>query len=267
MQAENERRVDGRDGLDAVAILLNLQPLGDLVAVVCLVVVESESGLENVVAEPFGSVGDEKLAVEIVSDAATILCLGDHILDGHPRYRLAYHHRNRHVFLQELQARVQIGIVVLIRNTPADGPELATLLHDTVEEGLHIDQCPPLFVVDLVEQLLRDHRRVGSEDASLQASWRLESHLDGDLQKSNREPRCNFASDPESEIVVNFGCLEQNILELAHVANAEMRVLQDDPTSRDEGEVVLLTRNLFLPFSHRDLVGGVLFLLLGQLID
>mmetsp|Transcript_29575 Transcript_29575/g.61000 ORF Transcript_29575/g.61000 Transcript_29575/m.61000 type:complete len:342 (-) Transcript_29575:1969-2994(-) len=46
-----------------------------------------------------------------------------------------------------------------------------------------------------------------------------------------------------------------------------MRVLQNDPPTSDEGCIVLLSRDLLLSFAHRDLVGGILLLFLGQLIN
>mmetsp|Transcript_43826 Transcript_43826/g.72228 ORF Transcript_43826/g.72228 Transcript_43826/m.72228 type:complete len:260 (+) Transcript_43826:1760-2539(+) len=46
-----------------------------------------------------------------------------------------------------------------------------------------------------------------------------------------------------------------------------MRVLQNDPTTSDEGRIVLLSCDLLLSFTHRDLVCGILFLFLGQLIN
>mmetsp|Transcript_17986 Transcript_17986/g.51889 ORF Transcript_17986/g.51889 Transcript_17986/m.51889 type:complete len:429 (-) Transcript_17986:1016-2302(-) len=108
VEAKDEWRVDRRNRLNAFTVLLDLQALWDLVVVVGLVVVEGESRLEDLVAEPLQCVRVEQLAVQVVRNAATILRLGDHVLHGYPGDRLANHHRCRHVLLQELEAGIQV---------------------------------------------------------------------------------------------------------------------------------------------------------------
>mmetsp|Transcript_57587 Transcript_57587/g.137164 ORF Transcript_57587/g.137164 Transcript_57587/m.137164 type:complete len:324 (+) Transcript_57587:1369-2340(+) len=171
------------------------------------------------------------------------------------------------MLLQEEKAGVEVGVVVLVRNAPADGAELAPLLHDTVQEGLHIDQRAPLRQVNLVQKLLRDHGAVGSVQAGFQSRGRLQGHLDGNLQQADREAEGDLAGNPQPECLVDLGGLQKNILQLAHIANTQVRVLQNHPATSNEGCIVLLASHLLLAFSHGHLVSWILLFLLRQLID
>mmetsp|Transcript_78729 Transcript_78729/g.197787 ORF Transcript_78729/g.197787 Transcript_78729/m.197787 type:complete len:431 (-) Transcript_78729:5505-6797(-) len=122
-------------------------------------------------------------------------------------------------------------------------------------------------MVDLVEQLLRDHRAIRPIDARLQSSWRLKRHLDADLQQTDGEARRDLARDPQAKGLINLLCLQDHIFQLVHVADTQVGVLQDHPASREECCVVLLSGHLLLTFAHGDLVRGVLLLLLRQLVD
>merc|ERR1719456_984366 len=63
------------------------------------------------------------------------------------------------------------------------------------------EEQSPLFVIDLVEDLLRDERLIGTAESSLQPLRRLERHLDCHLKQPNREAGRDLAGNPETEIL------------------------------------------------------------------
>ena len=57
--------------------------------------------------------------------------------------------------LQKLYTGVQIGLIELVRHVPAEGAELAPLLHDGVEEADAVQQAGPLRRRRVLQQVLR----------------------------------------------------------------------------------------------------------------
>lgn len=50
-----------------------------------------------------------------------------------------------HAYLQELCACTEVAGIELVRHIPANGPEFAALLHNTVQEAHDKQQLPPLL--------------------------------------------------------------------------------------------------------------------------
>mmetsp|Transcript_35857 Transcript_35857/g.65814 ORF Transcript_35857/g.65814 Transcript_35857/m.65814 type:complete len:377 (-) Transcript_35857:3990-5120(-) len=171
------------------------------------------------------------------------------------------------MLFQEEQRGVQIGVVVLVWNTPPNRPKLAALLHDTVEKRLDVHENSPLFVIDLVNEILGYHCCVRAVQSSLQACWGLKRDLDGHLEQTNWKPWSNLTSDPEPVFIFNSFCLRESVLQFVHIVDSQMTVLQNHPTARDEGVVIFLSGNLLLTLTHGDLVCGKLFLFLCHLIN
>mmetsp|Transcript_115844 Transcript_115844/g.374314 ORF Transcript_115844/g.374314 Transcript_115844/m.374314 type:complete len:219 (-) Transcript_115844:153-809(-) len=171
------------------------------------------------------------------------------------------------MLLKEEQACIKVRVVVLVGHAPANRPKLPALLDDTVEEGLDIHQRSPFLEVNLVDQLLGHHGRVCPVKARLQARRRFKRHLDCDLEEPDRECWRDLAGDPKAEVGVDLLRLQQHIFQLAHVADAQVGVLQDHPAARQEGVVVFLAGDLLLALAHGHLVGGEALLLLRELVD
>merc|ERR1719201_689007 len=267
MQAEDQRRVHRREGVDVITVCLDLEAFRNLVVEVSSVVVEGEPSLEDVVVEPLGHVCIEELTVQVVGDAASVLHLADHVLHCRPRYRKAHGNRGRQITLEEVGACIKVRAVVLVRHAPPDRAELPALLHDRVLERENEEEQPPLFVIDLVEDLLRDERLIGTAESSLKPLRRLERHLDCHLEQTNREAGIDLASNPEAEVLDNIGRVPKDVLHTLHKPDTQVAVLQDHPGRRDEAELHLLVSNNLLPFAHGDVVRRELLLLLRKLAD
>lgn len=88
------------------------------------------------------------------------------------------------------------------------------------------------------------------------------------MEETKREVIIWKASDPESEIVVDFFVLGvKNVLHLSHEFKTQMAVVEHDPPTRDEALFNELGSRNFLLFSHRHFTSWELLLLLGELVD
>mmetsp|Transcript_22948 Transcript_22948/g.54145 ORF Transcript_22948/g.54145 Transcript_22948/m.54145 type:complete len:84 (-) Transcript_22948:610-861(-) len=83
------------------------------------------------------------------------------------------------MLLKEEHAALQIAIVILIRDAPAQGPELPPLLDNAVEKAQRKEELPPLRGVDPLQTVLVDHHSgsVASQKASAKAGGRVVGHL------------------------------------------------------------------------------------------
>jgi len=135
VEAENKGRIDRRHLINLLPEVHDIDARGDLVVEVLLpaVVVELEGlEVEHVLGKPLHGVRIEELPVQVIRNTPAILDLGDHVLDRGPGEGLATLHHDglRQVFLQEHEALVEVGVVVLVGNAPADGTEFPPLLHN-----------------------------------------------------------------------------------------------------------------------------------------
>merc|ERR1719235_2520460 len=122
-------------------------------------------------------------------------------------------------------------------------------------------------MINLVEQLLTDHCGVGPVEPRFQSSGRLQCHLDTHLKQADWKAWSDLCRDPQPEIVINLRSFGEYIFQLTHVPNAKVAVLENDPSTREEGGIVLLSGNFLLAFTHRDLVRWEFLFLLREFIN
>ena len=227
VQAEDLRAVLGREELDGGAEGLDFRGVRDHVAEPCLDVLEQlvADGHGGLVEVPVGVRVHQEL-VEVVRDAPAVHDDRDHVphrLPGGLRGLLALHLQQ--VVLEELDARGQVRLVELVGNVPADGAELAALLHDRVHVAHDVQQLAPLLPRHGLQHVL-GHPLVARPHAGLDAHGRLRRDLDRQLQQADREPIRGLRGDPEAELGVELvQLLDQQLLDLAEVLQAQVRVL------------------------------------------
>ena len=121
----------------------------DLVVVIRAVRVEGEWWPKHPFDQPLGSICNEKLTIQVVSDSTSILHFGHHVLNRIPGKLQAHHNRWRHMFLQKQQGSIQIWVVKLIWDAPTNRTKLPSFLNNTVEKGDGIEKCSPFLMVHL----------------------------------------------------------------------------------------------------------------------
>lgn len=82
--------------------------------------------------------------------------------------------------LHKLNAGIKIGRVELVRDVPAKGPELSSLLHNGVKEGHRVQHGTPLGHVGNVKEVLGD-TSVRAFQACFHSLGRLVGEFDGHL--------------------------------------------------------------------------------------
>ena len=90
------------------------------------------------------------------------------------------------VVLHKLDAGVVVSRVELVGDVPAQGTELASLLHHRVHETHSVQHGLPLWQVGVVQEVLGDVR-VRPLQPGLHALGRLIRELDGDLAKERKQ--------------------------------------------------------------------------------
>jgi hypothetical protein len=115
---------------------------------------------------------------------------------------------------------------------------------------------------------LVDHGGESSEKTSLETLRRLGCDLDGHLEETKREFVVRLASDPESELLMNFDTLRiKNFFHLSHEFERQVAVVKNDPLASYETSLDHFKSGLFLLLTHRYFAGRELLLLLGVLVD
>eukprot|EP01136_Pigoraptor_vietnamica_P000134 Opistho-1_new@25059 len=259
VEAEHLGRVDEREFLDELAVLVDRLLDGDDVALV-----EAEVVREHVVAEPRLRIRVEQALVKVVRDAAAVLDLADHVAHRVPRDALARVDLVE-VVLHKLHAREEVRLVELVGDVPAERAELAALLHRRVEERDRVEHRLPERQVVHVEHVLRDPV-VRALEARLDALRRLVRELDARLQQADRELRVLLRRDPKAEVLVDLLRHRQRVEQLVHKVEAEVAVLQQHPAARLHELLHQAPRVHLLALAHRN--GARLrLLLLRQRLD
>ena len=194
-------------------------------------------------------------AVLVVGDAAAVVALA----------RAVAQRRERHVGvgLQEefrlTHADAQVGRVELVLDVPTNGPVLAPLLDDGVEEAQPVDELlegPRVLAAAVVEKL-HVVDRVGQERAEqvgAQPLRGLVGHLDAVLQDGHGELVRGPRGEPQPKLGrgrVGVDVLA-DLLERGHPGRVEMAVLQHDPAALLDGLVDELGGDRPLPLPERD---------------
>jgi len=127
-------------------------------------------------------------------------------------------------------------------------------------------ECPPIGMIDLIQEFLRNNCCECLIESSLKPLRRFISDLDGLLEESKGELWVLLTSDPESEVFMD-NCIEYNDrFDFLHELQPQMAVLQDNPTTSLKARADGFPSDFFLSLSHRYLLAGELLLLLSQLI-
>lgn len=93
--------------------------------------VEAELVTKHVLTEPDASEGVEQTLVQVVRHTATVLNFAQHVAQTAPVHPALHVHLVQ-VVLDELHAGRKVGLVELVRNVPAQGTKLASLLLEMV---------------------------------------------------------------------------------------------------------------------------------------
>mmetsp|Transcript_33722 Transcript_33722/g.73616 ORF Transcript_33722/g.73616 Transcript_33722/m.73616 type:complete len:922 (-) Transcript_33722:2039-4804(-) len=222
--------------------------------------------LQRLRVEVLLRVGVHHQLVHGVRDAPAVLDLRDHVPHRGPGglARLLGVHLHEMV-LQELRARHQVRLVELVRHVPPDGAELAALLDGGVQEAHDVEDLAPLVALHDVEHVLGDPA-VAVPQPRLHAHGRLVGDLDAHLQQPDGELRVGLRRDPQAEVLVDLLRLDQELLHLVQVGQAQVHVLQQHPLALQRGRGHVLARNHLLALAHAHAVRLDL-LLLGEVLD
>mmetsp|Transcript_14719 Transcript_14719/g.22387 ORF Transcript_14719/g.22387 Transcript_14719/m.22387 type:complete len:562 (-) Transcript_14719:3076-4761(-) len=269
VQPEDLRGVDLREGRQVRAVVRVLLGLRDPVH---KVVGDAVDGRGRVVVEGLGAgvgrephlgVRLEHAPVQVVCDFPAVLGLGHHVLEGGPGDGAVVQ-----VLLQEEDAGGQVARVVLVGDAPAEGAELAALLHHGVQEAQAEDQLAPLGGLHALQPLLVHDDRVGAQQAGLEPRGRLVGHLGRHLQQAQRELVVGQRRDEQAEARVHgLHQLGHQVLHHVHQPQAELAVLQQHPGAVGGGRVHGLDGHGLLALSQRDGSGRRELPLPGQLFD
>mmetsp|Transcript_29932 Transcript_29932/g.95642 ORF Transcript_29932/g.95642 Transcript_29932/m.95642 type:complete len:347 (-) Transcript_29932:4443-5483(-) len=203
VQPEDLRGINLREPRNASVVVLELAGRDDVVAVVegrardGLLGVELELLRQRRRRQPGLCVGLEEPPVEVVRNLAAVLRLCHHVLKRGPAQRTSVQ-----VLLQEVDARLQISIVELVRDAPSQRTELPPLLDDGVREAQRVEQLLPLVRLDALEPILVHDNGVGTEHAGAQALGRLVRDLRARLQQRDGELRVRLRGEEEPEVGV-----------------------------------------------------------------
>eukprot|EP00964_Phaeocystis_antarctica_P055484 scaffold32640_cov63-Phaeocystis_antarctica.AAC.2 len=207
---------------------------------------EEEVRLERGLAEGLLEQRRHAAAVLVVGDAAAVVALA----------RAVAQRGERHIGVgleEELRlahADAQVGRVELVLDVPTNGPVLAPLLDDGVEEAQPVDELlegPRVLAAAVVEKVHVVDRvgEEGAEQVGAQPLGRLVGHLDAVLQDGHGELVRGPRGEPQPELGrgrVGVDVLA-DLLERGHPGRVEVAVLQHDPAALLDG----LLRHRVLP--------------------
>mmetsp|Transcript_31429 Transcript_31429/g.79743 ORF Transcript_31429/g.79743 Transcript_31429/m.79743 type:complete len:230 (+) Transcript_31429:1159-1848(+) len=211
---------------------------------------ERVARLEHRLAEKLLSKGGHLATVPVVGDAPAVLDVSNHVAHRRPRHVLGlFGVHVEDVVLQEEGARVEVALVELVGDGPADSTELASLLRHRVEVAEHPKEGAPLNAGDSVEHVLR-HPRIGALHARAHADGGLVGDLDRHLQEADGHAGVRLGRDPHPELGVDVLELDHVLLELNQVLEAKMRVLEEHPAARRHRGGDVPAGDDLLPLSH-----------------
>lgn len=110
---------------------------------------------EQLLAEPYRGEGGQQTLVEIICHPSAVLHLTNHVDKRLPGDTLLGIHFIQ-MILYELHACGEIGLIEFVGYIPAEWTELATFLHNGVQEGNGIQQRWPLRGRGVVQKVLRE---------------------------------------------------------------------------------------------------------------
>ena len=204
VHAEDLGRIVVGVGLhDEVLVLGELVEGGESVAVSRALAVDEVGvaglGLEDLGVEERERDGVEEDTIVVISDAATVLNLGDHVADRFPAdgVLLGVFTEESQVVLQELHRREPVTLVELVGNGETDGAELAALLDDGVEEALGEEERLPFDAAEGFDDVLR-HPGERADDTSTNTLRRFVGELDRHLEETDGELSIWLRSDEDA---------------------------------------------------------------------
>ena len=126
----------------------------------------------------------EQLSVQIISNSSTVEHLADHVLQDSCVNLLnlvllgSCAHQVVQVFFNETERSLEIGVVELIRHTPAQRTEFSSLDDNRVQVANSEDKVLPVGVIDFFQELLVDHSGKGFVETGFETFGRLIGDLD-----------------------------------------------------------------------------------------
>mmetsp|Transcript_40364 Transcript_40364/g.119668 ORF Transcript_40364/g.119668 Transcript_40364/m.119668 type:complete len:1559 (+) Transcript_40364:130-4806(+) len=214
-----------RQLLDVGAVGLQRGVLGDVVG---RQRGEHELGVQRLRADVLGHVRAQHPVVRVLRHAAAVVRLGDEVADGVPGDLVRV---QVDVDRQDVLADVEVGVVEVVADVPAQELELPALQEDRVEEA-EAEEEPAVLVrlADAVVALLRGVHQETVE-VGLQALRRLGRHLDAVLQQLDGELGRRRGGEEDAEVLVRLRLdgVEDQLLEVGQPADAEVAVRQERP--------------------------------------
>ena len=109
-------------------------------------------------------------------------------------------------------------------------------LNDCVQKCDGIEQHRPGVMIGVIQSVLANFC-VGPLQASPDALGRLVGELDGHLQQTDGEAGIDFGRQPETEIGVNFLCVDDRLHDFITKVQGQVAILKKQPMSIADGEL------------------------------
>jgi len=189
--------------------------------------------IEDEISKELLKVGVHDAAIPVVSDATTVHRLADEIPQGLPRQVLIIR-LDRLVDVQVDQAPrdLEITIVEVIADIPADLAILLSFLDGGVEEGKHVDHLFELLARAGLENLIAHLAEVLAH-VGAKTIGGLSDNLETSLKDTERELVCWHRGEPQTEALVWLLQVLNDAFECFEPTCEQVTVLQHDPVTTD----------------------------------
>jgi len=233
MKTEDTRVCEQRDFFNRIHVLLK--------GIVCLhLVIESSSrevellvGIENEISAEFFEVAHHHTSIEVVGDTATVHSFSDKITEGFPRkFFISIILRLVHVKGNELEGDLEVRLVKVVLDVPANLSELLSLLDGGMEEREHVYERSELGFIGLFKVLLRN-TGVDLSDVGTKTIWGLSYDLKRLLQDTKRETVSWLGCQPQSEVLIGLLEVLNDGLHFLEPVDKQMAIVKHNPMSAD----------------------------------
>jgi len=233
METEHTGVGEQRDLLNAVHVLLKGIVILHLVVVTSLREVELLVGVEDEISAEFFEVAHHYTSIEVVGDTATVHSFSDKVTQGFPRKLfISVFLGLVHVQGNEGEGNLEVRLVEVVLNVPANLSELLSLLDGSVEERQHVYQRAELRLIRLQEVFLSE-TRVDLSEIGTKTIWGLSDDLKGFLKDTEGETVSWLGGEPQSEVLVRLLEVLNDGLHFLEPRDEQMAIVEHDPVTTD----------------------------------
>eukprot|EP00968_Pinguiococcus_pyrenoidosus_P001316 scaffold58_cov256-Pinguiococcus_pyrenoidosus.AAC.11 len=231
VQAEHRRGVRQGQRLHHAGVVLERARLRHLVVKAGAREVELLAVVEQEVPHVFFEVRLQHSAIHVVRHAAAVHGVSDEILEAAPRQELVFVLEGLlQVQREQASGDVEVRLVKVVRDVPADLAVLLALLDDGMQEHQHEEAGLEGPVRAFLKRGVVD-LRVRGPHVELQAVRRLRDHLKAPLQDTQGELVARLCGEPEAEVCVRALLGLQRLLQRLEPRHQEVAVLQQHPVA------------------------------------